>query len=102
MEGLKKLFAARDQRLNLKAQALAPVKKPASKDLLTQLWEGFCTFTDSSASVKKDFLLFSYAQSYQRVTEQLSRSLSESKGDHGLKNFAVSISFVEYIPPNYL
>jgi hypothetical protein len=68
LEGIKKVFAQRDVRGALKAQALAPVKKPATKDLLTQLWEGFCTFTDS-ASVKKDFLLFSYSQSYQRISD---------------------------------
>ena len=41
LESLKKIFAGRDARLTFKAQALVPVKKPLSKDLLSQLWEGF-------------------------------------------------------------
>jgi hypothetical protein len=41
LESLKKIFGAREVRLTFKAQALAPVKKPLSKDLLSQLWEGF-------------------------------------------------------------
>jgi hypothetical protein len=35
LESLKKIFAGRDARLTFKAQALAPVKKPLSKDLLS-------------------------------------------------------------------
>jgi hypothetical protein len=61
LESLKKIFAARDARLTFKAQALAPVKKPLSKDLLSQLWEGFQAYNETA---KKQTLLYSYAQSY--------------------------------------
>lgn len=47
LESLKKVFGARELRMQFKAQALAPVKKPTSKDLLTQLWEGFCSYNET-------------------------------------------------------
>lgn len=99
LESLKKIFGAREQRLSLKSQALAPVKKPMSKDLLSQLWEGFCAYNENS---KKVTLIQSYAQSYQRISEKFQAEISMQtknvlKGD----KLGTSISFVEYIPPNF-